>query len=146
MRKYISLLTCFSLFIILSACERNSISLEEEAATLAKECGLMNISTHKQILSVEKVENEVVLLKQAKKWHLKNDVKSYVHRYKLSDSSIGTTLLTCAFKDMLFADSTYAEVSGYWVTPDLRPYGAVDGVEPYIFLLTDLKIVDKPAN
>lgn len=145
MRKYISLLTCFSLVMILSACERNSISLEE-AARLAKECGLGNYLPIEDIVSVEKVMDETVLLRRTRRYTPAAEIMGYVYRYQLNDPVIEITPLSCAYRDMIFEDSTYAKASGYWIVRDWKKYGGIDGNSPYVFLLTDLKIANKPAN
>jgi hypothetical protein len=145
MKKIILSMTFFLSIVLLQSCEKEKPSFKDEALTLAKECGLTSVSTPDKILEVEKIEKEIVLLKQGRKWHLNNEIKSYVDRYQLADPVIGTVLLTCNFKDMLFADSTYAEASGYWIRRDIGT-GGQEGIEPFVFLLTNLKVVDKPKN
>jgi hypothetical protein len=140
MKKIILSMTFFLSIALLQSCEKEEPSLKDEALTLAKECGITSVSTPDQILEVEKVENELVILRTSIP-HLGKDSTTQIVRFY---TKVEYAALSCAYKSTVFSDSSYAIASGYWLALNPTKYGGIDSYDPYIFLLTNLDIVDKP--
>lgn len=149
--KKITLIIHILLVAMIVSCKKDSVLTEEdeafvlkqEALSLAKECNITDFSSPDQISSVEKIENEVVLLRRVVSY-LDNKPYAFTYRYQPNNPKIEYTRLTCNYKDMTFKDSSYAKASGYWIFLNHEKYGGIDGYDPYIFLLTSLEVVNKP--
>lgn len=136
-------MTFFLSIVLMQSCEKEQPSLKDEALLLAKECSITDFSSPEQISSVEKVENEIVLLRRVVSY-LDNKPLAFTYRYQLNDPKIEYTRLTCNYENMTFKDSSYAKASGYWIFLNHEKFGGIDGYDPYIFLLTSLEVVNKP--